>query len=466
MRRRLTLAAVAAALLVSGCSVPKAPELSDALTLPDRFSASGSVAMEPQWWRAFDDAELERLIERALASNLSLQAAWERLEQARAAAVKSGASRYPELSLSGSASTSESRGDTRGSSQSYTATLAAGYELDLWGRVRATAEAAEMDLHASKEQLRTAQITLSAEVASAWYRLRGERLQAALLQSQIALNEKHLELTERKFRSAQAKASDVLQQRQSLESSRSEALQVQKSILLYEHQLSLLLGSVPGELRLDAETTLPAPPALPDTGIPSELLMQRPDVKAAYYDLMASDRRLAAAVADRYPKLSLTASAGSSALKAGDLFDTWILSLAGNLTAPLYDGGLRKAEAERTEAVRNEAFYGYAQTLLEALKEVEDALTEIDHQKRYLESLDKQLLLSQAAVEQLREQYLRGSGSFVSFLNAQLSHENLQRSRVTAERELLESTITLYRALSTGWEPRRTPVTRNAYARN
>ena len=454
LRQRVLVAASAVLLLQAGCTVPADPAPSDPIVLPECFTASGTLQLQPQWWHGFGDDALNRLIDEALASNLSLQATWERLEQARATAAKSGAARYPDLTFEGSASTNRQFGDTTGSSQSFSMGLAASYELDFWGRVNASAEAAALDLKASKEELRTAALSLSGEVATAWFNLQSQHRQAALLQNQITLNEKHLELTERKFRSGQAKASDVLQQRQSLEASKGEAIQVHKNISLYEHRLALLLGRVPGSLSPEPIPALPEP-IIPKTGVPSELLMQRPDVKAAYFALQAADKRLAAAVADRYPRFSIGASIESSALHASDLFNTWLATLAGSLSAPLFDGGLRRAEAQRSAAARNEQFYLYAQTLLDAVKEVEDALSEVAHQRRYVESLERQLELSSAAVAQLREQYLRGSGSFVSFLNAQLSHESLQRNRVSATDLLIEKSITLYRALSTGWEPER-----------
>ena len=463
MKRTLLPAWAAAVVLIGGCSVSSGPQPSEPVTLPETFSRSGEIVLQEQWWRLFDDAALNRLVDEALVSNLSLQATWERLAQARAAADKSGAGQYPDLTLSGSASSTDNHGAAKGSSEYYSAALAASYELDLWGRVGSAAEAARLDVEASKEQLHTAQISLSAEVATTWYGLQGQHLHAALLAEQVTLNEKHLALTERKFRSGQANASDVLQQRQSLEAVKGDAILSQKSIELYEHRLAVLLGRTPGSVQYPQLGALPAIRPLPQTGIPSELLMQRPDVKAAYFTLMADDKRLAAAVAERYPRITLSASLESSAFKAADLFDSWLLGLAGNLAAPLLDGGERKAEVARSEAVRNEQLYTYGDTLLSALREVEDALSEVAHQQRYLASLDKQIALSEASVAQIREHYLHGKSSYVSFLNAQLSHQNLQRTRLTALRELIDKRIALYRSLATGWEStRQEPTTRSA----
>jgi NodT family efflux transporter outer membrane factor (OMF) lipoprotein len=453
-------------LLLGGCGVVTEPSPPQNVSLPEKFTVSGDHALNTSWWHRFEDQQLDLLIQEALASNLSLQATWERLEQSRAAAVKSGASLYPSVTLNAAASSAKNRGDLSTHTENFSTGLAASYEIDLWGRVRANADAGEYDYLASEQSLRTAAISLSAEVASLWYKLQAQSHQLKLLNNQIALNEKNVLLTERKFRSGQAKASDVLQQRQGLESVKGDLELVRNRIKLYEYQMALLLGKTAGSYKAPDVAPLPVIDTLPQAGVPSELLMQRPDVKAAFFALKASDRRLAAAVADRYPKLSITASADSSAAKSSDLFNNWLLTLAGNLAAPLFDGGQRRAEAERNEALRNEKFYTYAETLLKALKEVEDALSNVTHRQRYVESLKRQVALSEASVSQIRQQYLHGNTGFVNFLTARLSHEALQRSEITASQELIDDTISLYRALSTGWEPtRKRPITRNDHAK-
>ena len=438
--------------LIHGCSTAKVGAPDSEVTLPKRFTQSGSIVLDPQWWQIFRDKELNRLIHQALHENFSLQAAWERLEQARATAKKNRADLYPDLTLSGSASSTRNTTTTK----SFSLGVAAGYELDLWGRVRSIAESSRYDLLASEQNLRSSAVSLSAEIATAWFNLQEQHKQINVLGKQSILNKKNLILTEQKFRSGLSKASDVLQQRQNLEAIKAEKIVTQNKIALYKNQLAVLLGQTPGSLRYKVRNTLPAIHTLPNTGIPSELLMQRPDVKAAYFKLKAYDSQLYTAIANRYPKFTISASVNGSVPKASDIFDNWIKTLAAGLTVPLLDGNYLKAEAERTKAVRNEALYTYKQTLLEALKEVEDALSNLQYQKRYVTNLNRQLQLAKSATEQIREQYLRGNAEFVSFLNAQLSYEALQRKQVTASRESIEYAISLYRALSTGWEMKRT----------
>jgi len=453
--RNTAAAVILSTLLLTGCSVPVAPQNGETPPLPERFSAAGSLETVPFWWKRFDDAALDRLEGDALAGNLSLQATWERFEQARQAARKSGAARYFDLGLDADATRYEPSGSGAKGYNGFGVALAASYEIDLWGRIDATADAAGYDMLASKEALRTASLSLSAEVASAWYALQHERLQRSLIRSQSDLASRQLLTIEAMFRGAQASATDVLQQRQSLEALNAEALASDNSARLYEHRLALLLGKTPGSLRFESLDTLPDVRALPATGLPSEVLMRRPDVRNAYFSLQAADRRLAAAVADRYPRITLAASAGSSALHASDLFSNWLLSLGASLSAPLFDGGERKAEALRSEAARNEAFYTYSQTLLEALKEVEDALATRDYQSRRLDNLDAQLALSARALDQRYARYRNGQGDFLSYLSARSTHEGLQRSVLSASLDLVDATITLERTLAGGWEPQR-----------
>jgi len=444
-------------LLLTGCITPK-PTPAQNVKLPETFTMTGKQKLQPKWWEVFEDSELNRLIEHALISNLSLQATWERLNQARAVALKNGASLYPSLSLSSEAS----RVENGVNKNNFSAGVAASYEVDLWGRINNIADASLLDVKASKENLLSASISLSAEIASTWYRLKEQHNDVSLLKSQIEINKKHLQLAERKFRSAQAKVSDIIQQRQIVESSKGEAILTSGRIKLLENQLALLLGENATTLKYLNRNDFTIATKLPKMDVASELLMQRPDVKVAYYKLQASNRRLASAVAEQYPKLTISASLRSSSLSASDIFTNWLSTLVANISAPLFDANMRESEVQRSEAQRDEQLYLYSNTLLNALKEVEDSISKIQHQKRYLDSLTKQIEFSSSSLEQLRQQYIHANTSFVSFLNAQLSLQSLQRKQISASRELIENTISLHRALASGWVLKRNkPITRN-----
>ncbi|MCK4509835.1 MAG: TolC family protein, partial [Desulfuromonadales bacterium] len=168
--------------------------------------------------------------------------------------------------------------------------------------------------------------------------------------------------------------------------------------------------------------------------------------------LEAADQRVAAAVADRFPRLSLTGRANTTDEQIENLFDDWLTSLAANLLAPLIDGGRRLAEVERSQAVAAENFHIYGQTVLDALAEVEDALTQELRQLEYLLSINRQLELAEQATSRIRDRYLNGAEDYQRILGALLSKQLLQRTQLSARRELFVNRINLCRALAGGWE--------------
>lgn len=442
--------------LTCSCATPRL-DMTPIVEVPEGFSQSGDEILADQWWTQLGDPALNRLIDLALADNLTFSGAWDRLAQAEAIARREGADLRPSLDLTAGGSRSRSREATPlGQEQTnynnqFSLGLAASYELDVWGRVRSTRDAAQLDLYASREDLQAAAITLSAQVATTWYQWVEQRAQLALLGEQIKNNERELELITLRFRSGMAAAADVLRQRQLVESTRGERIQIESRAQVLAHQLSVLLGHAPADdLPVDA-AGFPALPDRPATGLPSELIERRPDIRQAYYKVYAADRRLAAAIADRYPRLTLSASADTSAQHVGDLFEASLLSIAANAVAPIADGGRRAAEVERTQAAVSENIHSYAQVVLEAFQEVEDALVQEDYQRAYLENLDSQVMLSEQVIERIRDRYLNGAVDYLNVLDALLSNQNLQRSRLTAQRELIEYRVGLYRALAGGW---------------
>ena len=435
------------------CAFRSAP-VQPPVAVPQAFSSQGEAAMPDRWWTAFGDADLDSLVDQALQDNFSLRVAWDRLNQATALAAKSGASLVPSLEGSAGASRTVTRSPMTGRNYTtgYSLGLLAGYEVDLWGRVRAARDAALLDALATSEDLHAAAMTLSAEVAGTWYTLVEHRGHLRLLDEQMKTNEKYLEIITLKFRRGQVSATDVLQQRQLVESVRGERILVESRASVLEHQLAVLLGRAPGSVSITVRDEFAELPPLPRAGVPAEWVRRRPDVRAAELRVRAADRRVAAAVADRFPKLSLSLRADTSAERIHDLFDNWLASLAANVAAPLFDGGLRRAEVERTQAVVSERLNSYGQTVLTSLKEVEDALAQEAKQAEYLDSLREQLDLSEQSTQQTRENYTKGATDFTRYLTTLLSHQRLQRTHLQAQRESVQFRIDLYRALGGGWE--------------
>lgn len=436
------------------CSVRR-ERIASPVEPPPAFSESGPAAMPLEWWRAFGDDKLDALVEEALAENFQLQIAWDRLEEARARARREGADLWPSLDFAASASRTVR--ETDGAGRSYATdlglTLAAGYEVDLWGRIGASRDAAVLDAEASREDLDAAAVSLSAEVALAWYRIIERRRQLDLLDEQVATNEKYLQVITAKFRQGQVPASDVLQQRQLVESTNGEKSLVLANLETLEHRLAVLAGRAPGLFEAPEARELAGLPPAPRTGIPAGFVRVRPDVRAAERRVEAADRRVAEAIAERFPRLVLSGTADTSAEEIEDLFDNWLASIAAAFTAPLIDGGRRRAEVERREAVLSERLNAYGQTVLEAFREVEDALSDERRRGEYVASLARQLDLSQRAVEEIRQNYILGTTTdFTRYLTALLSHQRLQRSYLDARLGLLVARVGLYRSLAGGWQ--------------
>ena len=363
----------------AGCW-PQVRQPTTPVTPPAAFSATGTSPLPARWWTAFGDPHLNKLVAEALSGNLSLRATWDRLAQTRAEADRRLAARLPAVDASAafSRSVTKTADRPRAYTDSRALGLAASYEVDLWGRVRSAHAAAELDAQASAEDLHAAAMTLAAEIAGTWYRLTELHGQLKLLAGQVKTNQDYLAIVTAKFQKGQAPATDVLQQRQLLESTRAERLLVASEIEVARHQLALLVGRSPGTFTPPATGELPAIAELPATGVPTAWLQQRPDLRAAYLRVQAADHRVAAAIADRFPRLGLSARADTTAPDIRDLFDNWLATLAANLSAPLFDAGQRQAEVARTRAVASERLNAYGQVVLTSLKEVEEARKEYE----------------------------------------------------------------------------------------
>jgi NodT family efflux transporter outer membrane factor (OMF) lipoprotein len=440
--------ALALLLALAGCTA-SAPPAEPPVALPGAFSASGDTQAPQRWWRSFDDPRLERLVDRALAANLSLRGAWQRLREARAVAGAQSAERFPTLDATAEAS---ERNGSAGGADSRQLGLTAAYEVDLWGRLQAAAEAEALRARASRADYRTAALSLAAEVARTWYRLVEARRRHGLLEEQIATNRKAVELMEARFGTGQVRSADLLRQRQLVESVREQRAQTRARMATLEHQLAVLLGRPPQRGAPKApQAGLPALPPLPDTGVPAGLVQRRPDVRAAFRRLQAADREVAAAVSSQYPRLSLTASALTVERGAASLYQDWAQSFTGALVAPLIDAGRRDAEVARSRAAQQRRLMEYGQAVLTAFRDVEDALVRERQEGERIRHLREQVRLAARAHERLRAQYFNGQGSYLEVLTALSETQALRRELLAATRERIEYRIGLYRALAGGF---------------
>lgn len=444
--------------LMTGCLFDPQPiELT--IQPPDSFSRSGQNPLPDKWWEAFKDEALNRLIEKALENNPTLLATWDRLRQAEETAVRDGAPRFP--FLNGNSNASRSRTNTNIQTDRFAVGLSVAYELDLWGRVRAFGSAARFDAQSSQEDLTAAAITLSSQMAKTWYNLLEQRGQLALLEKQISTNEKVLQLVTLRFRQGVAGAADVLRQKQLVEQTRGNTKDVRAQIGTLTHQLAILLGKPPKSLVIPDDPVLIQLPPLPNTGLPGELIQRRPDVQAVFYQVQAADARVAAAIAERFPRIDLagsittnltpTLTGGAFATAPGGLFANWLATVSAQIVAPIFNAGARAAQVDLTKATRSEVLHNYEFTVLQAFQEVENALIQEAQQREKTSSLEEQFHIATQVIERLRARYLNGATAYLDVLNALNSQQELERQILTARRTLIDFRVDLAKALAGGW---------------
>ncbi|WP_169305327.1 efflux transporter outer membrane subunit [Coraliomargarita akajimensis] len=450
----ITAVGLSISLLSSGCYTATEREAEELQALPTDYSRPVDSTTEPEsiadtttaWWINFERDDLNSLQAEALSNNLGLAQAWARLRQAEASARQAGADLYPDLTLNaGYQRTWQETGDTAASK--YNAGLNVSYELDVWGKVRAGQQAAGAEAAARAEDLQSTGLTLSANVADLWIQIIELQNRIALLQQQLKINQTQLELVELRFQTSRASSLDVYQQRQTIARTRSELPSTEATLAAAQHSLNLLLGqaaTTPLEINWQQAPTLPS---LPSIGIPSNLIEQRPDVRAARLRIEQADWNLARAKADRLPSIGLTGELGSTSDQFEELFENWLAKFAANLSAPILDGGRRKLEVEKQLAVVDEAIANYRLTVLTAFKEVEDALMLEQKVGEQLAAVRTELELARKTLDEARNRYAYGLSDYLNVTSALISVQNLERSEITQVANQYKARIDLHKAL-------------------
>jgi NodT family efflux transporter outer membrane factor (OMF) lipoprotein len=417
-----------------------------------RGSSTGDK-IRPAWWKAFNDPKLDQLVATALRSNLDIKVARERFMQTEALARQSGAAYWPKIEGQANAGRSQSISpftQTETINNRFELSVAASYELDLWGKYRSQRAGALADVEATRNDLDSLAITISAQLSDAWYLLREQRSQHALLQEQTRVNETMLKLIEARFEQGLASALDVFQQRQQVIRTRRRLQPTKAQIVILQNQIALLLGADSDIQLPKASAELPSLPALPALGLPADLLKQRPDIRSARSRVHAADHRVASALADRFPSLRLSASGGLQAADLEDLVDNFIWSLAGGILMPIIDGGRRSAEHDRRKAVLRMALAQYKKSILVGVFEVENALIRVETTSAEVDELKDELQAAQSTSDEAQNRYLQGLSDYLPVLSALRSLQETQRLQLSAQRQLISWRIQLYRALGGG----------------
>ncbi|WP_318357909.1 efflux transporter outer membrane subunit [Enterobacter sp.] len=478
------------ALLLAGCAVgpdyqqPAPPATSHFNDPGDRSVASQttSQAVNPRWWTTFNSPQLNSLIERAIAGNLSLQQTVLRIAGAREQINQAGGAFLPavngnvqatrqQLRIEGELKSHDVYGqlddldpELQGALGTltqpvnlYQGSFDAQWELDLWGKVRRQVEAATAQQQAAIEQRNDALVSLEAEVARAWLQLRGAQSVIATLNTQIATAQETFDLTENRQRGGLSPQLDVENARAQLGNLEAQLPQYQAQERQAMNALAILIGKPPGALDAELRSAQPLP-KLPDiiaTGIPSTLARRRPDVREAEANLHAATAQIGVSVAQLFPSLTLSGQLGVRNSEVDWLTDwsSHFYSFGPQVSIPIFQGGRLVSSVKVARAQQGAAVLNYRQTVLTALGDVENALVSYRTDQQREAGLSKTIEALQNAFDLASDSYRQGIATFIDVLDAQRQLAQAEQQRAQARVQSSLDLVALYKALGGGWEP-------------
>ena len=504
--------AAALPLAAAGCMVgpdyqPPAPSVKPhftetqppATTRPASTVATGEGG-PTEWWTTFRDPELEQLIARAAKGNKNLAVAASRVRQARAQRGITGSSLFPDLSVRpgyqrsrGSDNVSIPLGSSTGGGKSAAAvrpsvvatpisTPKAGgpqspfgsgglpganldlyevgfdstWEIDVFGGNRRQIESAIDLIQAAQEDQRDMLVSVMAEVARNYITLRGTQLQLAIAKKNLASQQSVLDLTTSRFRAGFVTELDVARQATEVATTAAALPQLDAQIRITIHTIGVLLGEDPNALTSELLTDGPIPPVPPEIpiGMPGDLLRRRPDIRRAERQLASETANIGVAVADLYPKFSITAAFGFDTNKPKYLADWnskyWALSPG--VSWPIFDAGRIHFNIDAQKEGAGQAMSTYEQTVLQALKDVEDALDSYRTEQLRRQALADATTSSHLATDLARQQYEQGIVDYTTVLTAQQAEFGAEDSLAQSDRNISTDLVALYKALGGGWE--------------
>lgn len=475
--KRIT--AWALCLLLTGCAVgpdyqlPVAPVGDQYKEVEGWKQARPSdAAPRPDWWREFQDPQLDQLMVEMLQANLDIVQAEARYRQAQALVRTANAGLFPTLGTSASASRSGGgSGGSGGGSGSGTGVSGGGtsnqyslsgnvsWEVDLWGRVRRTVEAGEAGASASAADLANTRLSMQSTLAQTYFQLRGFDAEKDLYRQTVEAYERSLTITQNRYNAGVAAQSDVASARTQLENARTQLLAVERQRAQLEHALAVLLGRPPSQFDLTAGQLPGVVPDIP-VGLPSQLLERRPDIAAAERRTAQANARIGVAQAAWFPDLSLSAQAGYRGSQWAEWlsapFHFWSLGPALALT--IFDGGARQGQLDEARASYDEQVAAYRQTVLSALQEVEDYLVQLRVLALEQETQGRALASARESLQLIQNQYDAGLIDFLSVVQVETTALNAERSALSLRLSRLVASVQLMTALGGGWQVDMSPA--------
>ena len=443
--------------------VPPKPDVPKTWHQPPDPALVPTKADIQRWWTVFHDPMLTRLIDQASTSNLDLRVAVARVNEARARLGVVRGQQAPVVDVGGSAiqsRTSENLGAPGGTTQTrYSVGLDASWEIDLFGRISRSLEAATAEFQATEEDRIDVMVTMYGEVARTYLLIRSLQARLAAANGNINSQKEVLALTQSRFKHGLATDLDVAQAERVLASSEAEVPPLRIELSRAINTMGVLLGKPPGTFyeELSKVKPTPIPPAQVAVGVPADLLRQRPDIRCAERQLAAQTARIGVATADLYPSLSLTGSLGLGSLNIGDLFNpaSLLSSFGPALRWNLFDGGRVRSQIKVEDARTEQALLLYERTVLDALNEVENAMTAFVEQRIQFEAQQRAADASRRSLKLATKLYKDGLADFQNVLDSQRALFLYENQVAEAKGKAAINLVRLYKALGGGWDPKK-----------
>jgi len=459
-RALLMVVAMFGTLFIAGCAMGPDYERPES-AMPDTFRQiedSGESIANLNWWELFEDEQLNSLVRIALEQNKDMAIAVSRIEEARAALGFVRSDQYPQFDVSAGASRGNSIPGTSVIAPISNNFVLAGnlsFELDLWGKLRRSTEAAQAELLATVDAGNSVLITLIADVASAYLLLLDLDTRVVIAERTLETRKESLGIIQARFDRGTVALIDVNQAQIEMYDAEAQLAALQREDVQVENLLNILLGQHPGVVEREPRDIYSVTPVTVPAGLPSELLERRPDVRVAEQQLAAQTARIGVAEAIRFPSLSLTGSLGLASDELSGFFTndnkTW--GLSAGLVAPVFNAGRNKRRVEVELARTEQALLNYEQTVLQALQEVEDSLVGVHTYEREVLSRENQKNAATSAAMLSRARYDGGVTSYLEVLESERSLFSAELLASSTHREQLVSYVTLYKALGGGWTP-------------
>jgi len=409
------------------------------------------------WWMTLNDSVLSNLMDRAVSGNLDLKKALARVREARARRSIAETGLFPTLDATGSATRSLRNKDTGSgkTSELYAAGFDAGWELDIFGAVRRSVEAAEADLQANQEELCNVLVSLLAEVALNYVEVRSFQARLVAAEANLESQSETYQLTQLRYEAGLTDELAGQQARYSLENTRSQIPTLRTGVEEAMNRIAVLLGEQPGKVHTELETRRPIPVTTPEVavGVPADLLRRRPDVKQAERQLAAQTARIGMATADLYPRFTLNGSIGLETLSLSNVPSSGIWTLSGGprITWAIFNAGAIRQNIEVQSALQEQYLIAYEAVVLSALEEVENALVAYAGEQQRRQSLSEATRAARKAAELAQHKYQAGLTDFSNVLDAERSLLSFQDQLAQSDGTVTSNLIRLYKALGGGW---------------